>query len=65
MFEGSDPGAADISGLYYKHVVIVNDDTSVVSKWNFKTIDDTRGTIYNHNMFIIQATRDNGGKGLF
>jgi hypothetical protein len=32
------------SGLYYKHIMIVNDDSIVV--------------IYNHNMFIIQATGD-------
>ncbi len=43
-------------GLYYKHVTIVNDDSSVVSKWSFKLIDDRRVVIYNHKRFIVQAT---------
>ncbi len=33
-------------GLYYKHVTIVNDDSSAVSKWSFKLIDDPRVIIY-------------------
>ncbi len=45
-----------ISGLYYKHVTIVNDDSSVVSKWSVKLIDDPRVIIYDHHRFIIQAT---------
>jgi hypothetical protein len=45
------------SGLYNKHVTIVNNDSSIVSKWSFKLMDDARVVIYNHNMFIIQATR--------
>ncbi len=28
------------SGLYYKHVAIINDNSSVISKWSFKLIDD-------------------------
>jgi hypothetical protein len=47
---------ADISGLYYKHMTIVNDDSSVVSEQSFYLIDNARGTIYNHRKFIIQAT---------
>ncbi len=43
-------------GLYYKHTMIVNDDSSIVSKWSSKLIDDARAVIYNRNMFIIQAT---------
>ncbi len=39
------------SGLYYKHVTIVNDDSSIVSKWSFKLINDARVIIYNPNMF--------------
>jgi hypothetical protein len=44
------------SGLYYKHMTIVNDNSSVISKWSSKLIDDARGVIYDHHMFIIQAT---------
>jgi len=41
---------------HYKHVTIVNDDSSGVIKWSFKLIDATRGVIYDRHMFIIQAT---------
>jgi hypothetical protein len=44
------------SSLYYKHVTIVNYDSSVISKWDFKLIDDASVIIYDCNMFIIQAT---------
>jgi len=43
-------------GLYYKHVTIVNDDSSVISEQSFQLIDDARGVIYNCRTFIIQAT---------
>ncbi len=43
-------------GLYYKHLTIVNNDSSVISKWNFKLIDNPRVVIYDHHRFIIQAT---------
>jgi hypothetical protein len=35
---------------------IVNDDSSIISKWSSKLIDDAGVIIYAHNMFIIQAT---------
>ncbi len=44
------------SGLYYKHVTIVNDDSSIISKWSFKLSDDPRVVIYDCHTFIIQAT---------
>ncbi len=44
------------SGLYYKHMTIVNDNSSIVIKWSFKRIDATRGIICDCHMFIIQAT---------
>jgi hypothetical protein len=44
------------SSLYYKHVTIINDDSSIVSKWSFKLIDDAGVVIYDHNRFIMQAT---------
>jgi hypothetical protein len=28
------------SVLSYNHVMIVNDDSSIISKWSFKLIDD-------------------------
>jgi hypothetical protein len=42
-------------GLYYKHVMIVNDDSSVISKRSFKLIDDPRIVIYDCHKFIKQA----------
>ncbi len=53
----SDTSPFSIPCLHYKHVTIVNDDCSVISKWRFKLTDDARVIIYNCNMFIIQATR--------
>jgi hypothetical protein len=44
------------NGRYYKHVMIVNDDSSVISKWSFKLIDDPGVIIYDRHRFIIQAT---------
>jgi hypothetical protein len=40
-------------------VTIINDDSSVISKWSFKLIDDPRNIIYDHHKFIIQATGAN------
>jgi hypothetical protein len=37
-------------------MTIVNDDSSIVSKWSSKLIDDARVIIYDLKMFIIQAT---------
>ncbi len=45
-----------ILGLYYKHMMIVNDDSSIISKWSCKLIDNARVVIYDSHMFIIQAT---------
>ena len=46
-----------ISGLCYKHIKIVNDDTSVVNKFEASLTDDARVVIYIGYMFIAQATR--------
>jgi hypothetical protein len=43
------------SGFYYKHVMIVNDDSIIVSDWSFKLIDDPRVVIYDCHRFILQA----------
>jgi hypothetical protein len=46
--------ADQISGLYYKHITIINDDSSDISKWFESLIDDARVIIYDRNMFIVQ-----------
>ncbi len=45
----------DISDLSFNHITTVNDDSSVVNMWRISLIDNTRGVIYDRNMFIIQA----------
>jgi len=42
--------------MHYKHVTIVNDESSVINEWSFKIIDDTRVIIYDRNRFINQPT---------
>jgi len=44
------------TGLYYKHVTIVNDDSCIINNWSFKLIDNAGVAIYDHNRFIIHAT---------
>ncbi len=46
----------DITGLYYKHVTIVNDASSGVKKLKASLNDAARGVIYDRHVFIIQAT---------
>jgi hypothetical protein len=43
-------------GLYYKHMMIVNDDSSIINKLGALLTDHTRVVIYDHHMFIVQAT---------
>ncbi len=45
------PGIA-ICGLYYKHIAIINDDTSIVSKFEVSLTNDARDIIYDYRMFI-------------
>jgi hypothetical protein len=45
-----------ISGLYYKPLTILIDDSGVVNKLYVSLTDDARVIIYNHHMFIVQAT---------
>ncbi len=45
-----------LCGLYYKHVMIVNDDFSIVNKLEALLTDDARVIIYDRQMFIVQAT---------
>jgi hypothetical protein len=44
------------SGLYYKHVMIVNYASSGVNKLRALLNYDARVVIYDHHMFIVQAT---------
>ncbi len=45
-----------ISGLYYKHVTIVNYASSSINKLKASLNDDARVIIYNRHTFIVQAT---------
>ncbi len=45
-----------ISGLYYKPMSIVNDDSRVVNKLETSLTDDARVIIYDRHVFIAQAT---------
>ncbi len=45
-------------GLYYKPMTIVNDDARIVNKLEASLTDDARVVIYDHHMFIVQATGD-------
>jgi hypothetical protein len=42
--------------LYYKPMTIVNDDSRVINKLEASLTDDTKVIIYDHHMFIVQAT---------
>jgi hypothetical protein len=55
-FQSSLTFAGNTSGLYYKPMMIVNDDARVVNKLEASLTDDTRVIIYDHHMFIVQAT---------
>ncbi len=46
----------DKLGLYYKPITIINDDSRVVDKLETSLTDDTTVIIYDHYMFIVQAT---------
>jgi hypothetical protein len=43
-------------GLYYKPMLIVNDDCMVITKLETSLTDDARVVIYDRHMFIVQAT---------
>jgi hypothetical protein len=45
-----------IFGLYYKHITIVNDNSSIINKGRLSFTDNTRVIIYYHNIFILKAT---------
>ncbi len=43
------------SGLYYKPMTIINDDSRAVNKLESSLTDDTRVVIYDCQMFIVQG----------
>ncbi len=45
-----------LSGPYYKPIMIVNDDSSIVNELETSVIDDVRVVIYDRHMFVVQAT---------
>jgi hypothetical protein len=40
-------------------MMIINDDSSVINKLGASLTDDARVVIYDHHMFIVQATTVN------
>jgi hypothetical protein len=46
----------ETSGLYYKHMTIVNYASSVVNKLEALLTDDARDILYDCHVFIVQAT---------
>ncbi len=42
--------------LYYKPIMIVNDDSSIVNLHETSLIDNARVVIYNCHVFTVQAT---------
>jgi hypothetical protein len=47
------------SSLYYKPMMIVNDDSRVVIKLETSLTDKAEVVIYDRHMFIVQATGGN------
>ncbi len=43
------------NGLYYKPIMIVNNDSSIINKLENSLIDDARVVIYDCHRFIVQA----------
>ncbi len=42
--------------MYYKHMTIINDDSSIINKLEASLTDDARVIVYECHMFIAQAT---------
>jgi hypothetical protein len=47
--------AQALCGLYYKHITTLNNDSSVVNKFETSLTDDARVIIYDCYMFIVKA----------
>jgi hypothetical protein len=48
--------------MYYKPMMIVNDDARIINKLDTSLTDDSRVIIYDCHMFIVQATDDTKAK---
>ncbi len=46
----------ETNGLQYNHTTTVNDDSSIMSKFETSLTDDARVIIYYRHMFIVQTT---------
>ncbi len=55
-FQASVTFESKTSGLYYKPMMIVNDDSRVVTQLETSLTDDARVVICDCHMFIVQAT---------
>jgi hypothetical protein len=55
-FQSSLTFAGNTSGLYYKHMTIVNYASSIVNKLEALLTEDARVIIYDSHVFIVQAT---------
>ncbi len=42
--------------LYYKHIMIVNYNSTIDNKFGASLTDDARVIMYDRHMFIVQAT---------
>ena len=56
IFTNNQLPVSATSGLYYKHIVIVNYNSSIINKFGASLIDDARVIIYDCHMFIVQET---------
>jgi hypothetical protein len=56
-FQYSLTFAGNTSGLYYKHMTIVNYASCVINKLEALLTDNARVIIYNCHVFIVQAAR--------
>ncbi len=59
------PWEVKYCGLFYKHIRIIIDDSSIINKWRVSLTDAIRVVIYDHNVFIMKLTghlsaRENG-----
>ncbi len=59
MFKCLNSASSGTSGLYYKPITIVNNDSRVVNKLETSLTGGARVVSYDHHMFIVQATGEN------
>ncbi len=49
-------------GMYYKHITIINDDSSIVYKLETSLNDNAKVIIYDRHTFIVQDTGVHWGR---